>query len=96
MSVSRHEPPRRRDTAALIVAAGLVVIGAVLLWDSSRLADLGGYSGVGPASVPRVVGVALIGLAIWTAVEAMRGDFPCVHHRTSRRCCGSWRVWRHS
>jgi len=76
MSVSRHEPPRRRDTAALIVAAGLVVIGAVLLWDSSRLADLGGYSGVGPASVPRVVGVALIGLAIWTAVEAMRGDFP--------------------
>ncbi|WP_199257735.1 tripartite tricarboxylate transporter TctB family protein [Paracoccus binzhouensis] len=76
MSVQRHEPPRRRDTAALIVAAGLAVIGGVMLWDSARLADLGGYSGVGPASVPRVVAWGLIGLAAWTAVEGLRGDFP--------------------
>lgn len=76
MSGNRHEPPRRRDTAALIIAAGLVAVGGVMLWDSARLADLGGYSGVGPASVPRVVGFALIGLAAWTAIEALRGDFP--------------------
>ncbi|SIQ74256.1 putative tricarboxylic transport membrane protein [Paracoccus thiocyanatus] len=76
MSGNRHEPQRRRDMAALAIAAGLLVAGAVMLWDSARLADLGGYSGVGPASVPRVVGFALIGLAVWTAIEALRGDFP--------------------
>jgi len=76
MSAPRHEPPRRRDTAALIIAAGLVVAGGVMLWDSARLADLGGYSGIGPASVPRVVGFGLLGLAVWTAIEALRGDFP--------------------
>lgn len=73
---SGHEPPRRRDLAALILALGLALVGGVMLWDSARLADLGGYSGVGPASVPRVVAVGLLGLALWTVVEALRGDFP--------------------
>ncbi len=72
----RHDTPRRRDTAALIIAAGLAAIAAVMLWDSARLADLGGYSGIGPASVPRVVAYGLLGLAAWTTVAALRGDFP--------------------
>lgn len=76
MSISENEPPRRRDTAALIIAAGLAVLAGVMLWDSARLADLGGYSGVGPASVPKVVAYCLFGLAAWTAVAAFRGDFP--------------------
>lgn len=76
MSEHRHEMQHRPDWAALAIAALLVVIGAVMLWDSSRLADLGGYSGVGPASVPRVVAVCLILLAVWTVVAAFRGDFP--------------------
>lgn len=76
MNVSRYEPPHRRDMAALIIAAGLAVVGGVMLWDSARLADLGGYSGVGPASVPRVVAFCLLGLAVWTVIEALRGDFP--------------------
>jgi hypothetical protein len=76
MSVTRFEPPRRRDPAALIIAAGLAVIAGVMLWDSARLADLGGYSGVGPASVPRVVAFCLLGLSVWTAIEGLRGDFP--------------------
>ena len=76
MSVKRFEPPRRRDPAALIIAAGLAVVAGVMLWDSARLADLGGYSGVGPASVPRVVAFCLLGLSAWTAIEGLRGDFP--------------------
>ena len=76
MSVTRYEPPRRRDPAALIIAAGLAVIAGVMLWDSARLADLGGYSGVGPASVPRVVAYCLLALAVWTGIEGLRGDFP--------------------
>lgn len=76
MSGNHHQPQRRRDPAALIIAAGLAVVAGVMLWDSARLADLGGYSGVGPASVPRVVAFALLGLAGWTVIEALRGDFP--------------------
>ena len=76
MSQNHEQPTRRRDLAALVIAAGLAVIAGVMLWDSARLADLGGYSGVGPASVPRVVAFCLLGLAVWTAVEALRGDFP--------------------
>lgn len=76
MNQESHEVERRPDWAALIIAAILVLIGGVMLWDSARLADLGGYSGVGPASVPRVVGVVLILLAGWTALAAWRGDFP--------------------
>ncbi|MDP3339965.1 tripartite tricarboxylate transporter TctB family protein [Frigidibacter sp.] len=76
MSLKQYEIQRRPDWAALIIAAGLAVFGAVILWDSARLADLGGYSGVGPGTVPRVVGIGLILLAVWTVAAALRGDFP--------------------
>ncbi|MFH5775819.1 tripartite tricarboxylate transporter TctB family protein [Paracoccus sp. NGMCC 1.201697] len=76
MSASDPKMPRRRDTAALAIAAGLAIVAGVMLWDSARLADLGGYSGVGPASVPRVVAFGLLGLALWTVIAAVKGDFP--------------------
>ncbi|AMY69119.1 tripartite tricarboxylate transporter TctB family protein [Frigidibacter mobilis] len=76
MSLKSYEIQRRPDWAALIIAAGLALFGAVILWDSSHLADLGGYSGVGPGTVPRVVGIGLILLAVWTVFAALRGDFP--------------------
>lgn len=66
----------RRDLAALIIAVFLAVVAGIMLWDSARLADLGGYSGVGPATIPRAVAICLLGLAAWTAVAALRGDFP--------------------
>ena len=71
-----HQPQRRRLTAALVIAASLAALAAVMLWDSSRLADMGGYSGVGPATVPRVVAVCLLGLAVWTVIAGLRGDIP--------------------
>lgn len=64
------------DAPALVLAAGLAVFGGVILWDVSRLADLGGYSQVGPATVPKVVGWTLIALALWTVVAAVRREFP--------------------
>lgn len=76
MSDIRPELQRRPSRAALVIAAFLAVVAGVMLWDSARLADLGGYSGVGPGSVPRVVAYCLLGLAAWTAVEGFRGDFP--------------------
>lgn len=76
MSLKHYDIQRRPDRAALAIAAGLALFGVVILVDSARLADLGGYSGVGPGTVPRVVGIGLILLAVWTVAAALRGDFP--------------------
>ena len=67
---------RRPDRAALAIAAVLAAIAAVIFVDVSRLKEMAGYSQVGPATVPNWIAFALLGLAIWTVVEAFRGDFP--------------------
>ncbi|TWF52798.1 tripartite tricarboxylate transporter TctB family protein [Neorhizobium alkalisoli] len=67
---------RRPDWAALVIAAILVIIAGVIFFDVSRLRDVGGYSQVGPATVPDWIAFGLIGLAIWTVFAAFRGDFP--------------------
>lgn len=67
---------RRPDRAALVIAVVLAALGGLIFWDVSRLANAGGYSGVGPATIPFVIAICLILLAVWTAVEALRGDFP--------------------
>ncbi|KQO75633.1 tripartite tricarboxylate transporter TctB family protein [Rhizobium sp. Leaf262] len=67
---------RRPDWAAMLIAVALVAIAAVIFWDSARLASVTGYSPVGPATVPYAIAFCLIGLAIWTAFEAWRNEFP--------------------
>lgn len=71
-----HDQKRRPDWAALVIAVALVAIASVIFWDSARLASVTGYSPVGPATVPYAIAFCLVGLAIWTAIEAWRGDFP--------------------
>lgn len=61
------------------VAAGLAVIGAVMLWDSARLSGAAGYANVGPGMFPRVIGAGLLGLAAGTVIAARRKDFPDPH-----------------
>ncbi|WP_275786406.1 tripartite tricarboxylate transporter TctB family protein [Pararhizobium gei] len=67
---------RRPDWAALAIAVFLAALAAVIFWDASRLANMGGYSGIGPATIPFVVAGGLLLLAAWTVFEAWRGDFP--------------------
>ncbi|MBK4216890.1 tripartite tricarboxylate transporter TctB family protein [Paracoccus caeni] len=76
MTARTETSKRRPNVAALVIAAFLVVIAVVMLFDAARLADMGGYSGVGPASFPGVVAFALIGLAAWTVYDGIFGDFP--------------------
>lgn len=71
-----HQHARRPDWAALAVAFVLAVIAAVIYFDVNRLESSGGYSGIGPATVPEVIAICLIVLAIWTVFAAFRGDFP--------------------
>lgn len=67
---------RRPDGAALVIAIVLAAIAGVIFWDVSRLSGAAGYSQVGPTTVPYAIAYCLIGLAIWTAAEAVRNEFP--------------------
>lgn len=71
-------PSGRRsvDLPALCMAVVLAAFGGAILWDAAQLADLGGYSPVGPATVPKAVGWMLLLLAALTVLAAIRGEFP--------------------
>lgn len=74
--VQSSNEKRRPDRAALVIAPVLFILAAVIWWDAGRLAEMSNYSRIGPATVPHVVALGLALLAIWTAFEAWRGDFP--------------------
>ncbi|MEZ2221698.1 tripartite tricarboxylate transporter TctB family protein [Rhizobium sp. RCC_161_2] len=74
-----NSPPtqtRRPDRAALVIAAFLAALAGLIFWDSSRLAKIASYSGIGPASIPLVIAGGLLFLSAWTVLAALRGDFP--------------------
>lgn len=67
---------RRPDWAALAIAAGLLALGALVAWDSSRLGSGGAYARIGPQTIPYVIAIGLAGLAVWAAIEGALGEFP--------------------
>ncbi len=67
---------RRPLGAALVIAGGLAAVALVMLWDAAGLKQDGGYAGVGPADVPRLVAYGLLVLAAMTVVAGLRGDMP--------------------
>jgi Tripartite tricarboxylate transporter TctB family. len=68
---------RRPDVAALAIAGGLAVLAALILWDAASLPAGGGaYARIGPKTFPFVIGVGLLLLAAFSAVAALRGEFP--------------------
>jgi putative tricarboxylic transport membrane protein len=67
---------RRTDWAALVIAAGLAALAVVIFWDAQRLGGAATYARIGPKTVPVIVSICLAGLAVWTTIEAWRGDFP--------------------
>lgn len=69
-------PERRPRWAAFVIAAGLAVLAVVILWDAAGLKQDGGYAGVGPADVPRIIAYGLLLLAVLTAVAGLKGDLP--------------------
>jgi putative tricarboxylic transport membrane protein len=76
-----HNSERRPDRAALVIAAVLIILGAVVAWDASRIAGGGAYARIGPQTIPYVIALCLAGLGIWTIFEALRGDFPEREHQ---------------
>jgi putative tricarboxylic transport membrane protein len=76
-----RNPERRPDWAALIIAAVLLILGIVVAWDASRLGGAAQYARIGPQTVPYAIAICLAALAIWTAFESVRGDFPERDHQ---------------
>lgn len=71
-----YSPERRPQGAAFVIAALLAGLAGLLLWDAHGLRQDGGYSGVGPADVPRLIGYGLLVLAALTVVAGLKGDLP--------------------
>ena len=69
-------PERRPRWAAFIIAAGLAGLAVMILTDAAGLKQDGGYAGVGPADVPRLIAYGLLGLAALTVVSGLKGDLP--------------------
>lgn len=74
--IPRFTPERRPRGAAFVIAAGLAALGALLLWDAAGLKQDGGYSGVGPADVPRLIAYGLLVLSGLTVLSGLKGDLP--------------------
>ena len=66
---------RRVDPAGIVVAALLVVLAGLIIYDMSTLTITQTY-GVGPKAMPIVVAAGLGLLAIGNVVMAFRGEFP--------------------
>lgn len=69
-------PERRPDGAAFAIAAGLVALGALLVWEGGRIPNKQGYAGVGPGDVPWLIGWVLVLLGLGTAWEGWRNPAP--------------------
>ncbi len=67
-------PNPLRGRSELGVSLALAVLGAVVLWDTTRIAtDFAQRGPIGPRAVPTVVGVALIVCAVLLARDVLRG-----------------------
>ena len=67
---------RRPRWAAFVIAAGLAGVAVMILWGASGLKQDGGYAGVGPADVPRIIAYGLLLLAGLTVISGLKGDLP--------------------
>ena len=76
-------PADRPDAGGMAIAAVLLLLAAVILWDTTTL-QLAPTYGVGPKAMPYVVAAALALLAVGNFFLAWRADFPAREPLDSR------------
>lgn len=64
-------PPARRPWW---LAAIIIGIGVLCIWGARTLPAASRYAGIGPGTIPRLLGAGLIGLGILLAVQIARGE----------------------
>lgn len=65
--------PQRTNVPELILAAAVVLFGAAVVWQATRIRLTPAYSLVGPRVIPYIVGAGLLLVGVWLAVEALIG-----------------------
>lgn len=61
--------------AELALAAGVVILGAVVVWQTTQIRLTPINSRVGPRVIPYIVGAGLIVTGFWLAIDVLRGNF---------------------
>lgn len=72
----RPDSQHRPDWAALAIAVLLGIAAIVIGWSTATMPGAANYARIGPTSFPYAIAGVLFVLAVWTAVAALRGDFP--------------------
>ena len=67
---------RQPDVAGFVIAAALLALALILVWDAGSLGAAATYSPVGPSAAEYAVAAGLAVLGIATAVTAWRGGLP--------------------
>lgn len=83
----------RPPAGQIALAVGVAAIGAFFFGGSFLLPGGGGYAQVGPAAVPRLVGLVLIGLGILLLRESFTGGFRGVDEAAERELKTDWRAF---
>src|SRR5687768_9548366 len=74
--MERGEEPvgsRSDRLAELALAAGVVVFGALVVWQTTEIRVTPAYALVGPRVVPYIVGFGLVVVGLWLAAEVLTG-----------------------
>ena len=66
-------PRRRPDLGEALLALGTVAFSVAVLWQTTQIRLTPAYSKVGPRVIPYIVGIGLLLVGLWLAVEAFRG-----------------------
>jgi putative tricarboxylic transport membrane protein len=64
----------RLDPVGLVIAAALLLLAGLLVWDAARLP--GSTYGIGPAAMPYVIAAGLVALAVGNGILGFVGGFP--------------------
>jgi putative tricarboxylic transport membrane protein len=74
--MERGEEPvgsRSDRLAELALAAGVVVFGALVVWQTTEIRVTPAYALVGPRVIPYIVGFGLVVVGLWLAAEVLTG-----------------------
>lgn len=80
----------RAPAGQAALAAGVTLLGALILWGSFYLPTGGGYAQVGPGVVPRAVGVAIVVIGAFLLREVFTGGFRGVDEEAELRLPVDW------
>ena len=73
---SSSHKERRPDRAAFVIAAVLAIVAVVIAVSTMNAGGVMTNTPVGPQLFPYIIAGVLFVLAVWTGLEAWRGDFP--------------------